>query len=66
MKKDNKLTIIIIATLLLFLACATGWGMNVYKLVNLDFQPPYKAEVIRSLGVIPPIGAFVGYFSIED
>lgn len=43
-----------------------GYGLNFYKLVNLDFESPYKAEVIRVIGVFPPIGAIAGWFDIED
>lgn len=39
----------------------TGWVMNIYKLTQCDFEAPYKAEVIRVVGIIPPVGAIVGY-----
>jgi len=44
----------------------TGWVKNLIKLSELDFESPYKAEVIRAVGIIPPVGAVVGYFEIED
>lgn len=47
-------------------AAIVGWIMNVYKLVHLDFSSPYKAEAIRVVGLVPPIGAIVGYINIED
>lgn len=44
---------------------ATGWCLNVYKLATVcDFQAPYKCEVIRAVGIIPPIGAIVGYIDL--
>jgi hypothetical protein len=52
--------------IILLLAGFLGWGMNVYKLTQLDFQTPYKAEVIRTAGVFSPIGAIVGYITFEE
>ena len=51
-----------------FFACVVGWGMNVYKFTKLDFEAPYKAEVVRGLGVLPivPMGAIMGYIDIDD
>ena len=44
-----------------------GWGMNIVKLCQCDFESPIKAEFIRAVGVfVPPIGAIVDYFEIND
>ena len=44
-----------------------GWGLNVYKLTQLDFEPSYKAEIIRTVGIpIPIIGAIVGWMDIGE
>lgn len=43
-----------------------GWGINLLQLINLDFKAPYKAEVIRTLGVVTPIGLVTGYLNIKD
>lgn len=43
-----------------------GWCMNVYKLTQLDFEEPYRAEAIRAVGLIPPIGAVTGYITIGE
>ena len=43
-----------------------GWGMNVYKLTQLDFASPYKAEVIRGFGLFPIFGAVIGYTTIGE
>ncbi len=45
---------------------AVGWGMNLVKLVQLDFESPYKAEVIRTIGIVPIIGAITGYMTIGE
>lgn len=44
----------------------TGWGINIYKLTKCDFQAPYKAEIIRGVGLIPPVGGIIGWLKIED
>jgi hypothetical protein len=44
-----------------------GWGMNIYKLCQCDFERSYRAEVIRCVGiVVAPAGAVMGYVDIED
>lgn len=50
----------------LVLAAIIGWGSNVYKLTQCDFASPYKCEALRIVGIIPPIGAVMGYVDIED
>jgi len=49
-----------------FLMCILGYAMNIVKLTKLDFKEPYKAEVVRVLGIAPPIGIIVGWLDIED
>lgn len=49
----------------LIMGCV-GWCKNLYKLTQLDFRPPYKAEVLRVIGIVPVVGAFEGYFNIKD
>ncbi len=55
-------TIIIstISTLLLI-----GWVKNIVKFVQLDFKSPYKAEVIRGVG-LTSYGAIIGWINIKD
>lgn len=43
-----------------------GWGANLYKLTQLDFKAPYKAECLRAVGVATPIGAVIGFIDIKD
>jgi hypothetical protein len=59
------LAAIIVAALIAVAVC--GWCLNVYKLTQCDFEAPYKAEVIRGIGVpFGPVGIFAGYLDIED
>jgi len=47
--------------------CVYGWVFNLIKLTKTDFQPPYKAEVLRGIGVITVIpGVIMGHIEIED
>lgn len=44
-----------------------GWIGNVIRLTALDFESPYKAEVLRIIGVgIAPMGMVLGYVDIND
>jgi hypothetical protein len=62
--RDDWTLIVIGFFVLLGLA---GWGANIGKLVDCDFKAPYKAEIIRVLGVIiPPGGAVIGFMEIKD
>lgn len=48
------------------LAIGTGWVKNLIKLSELNFESPYKAEIIHAAGLIPPVGAVTGWLTIED
>lgn len=51
----------------LLLVLAFGWILNLVKFFKLDFREPFKAEVIRGIGLAPtPIGSILGYISIKD
>ena len=53
--------------ILVISALLIGWTMNVYKLAVSDFEPSYKEEVIRAIGVfVPPIGIVAGYINFEE
>lgn len=43
-----------------------GYGLNFYKLTQCDFQAPYKAEIIRGIGIVPVVGAFTGYMDLGE
>ena len=56
-----------ILPLVIWIACIFGWGANIYKLSNCDFDAPYKAETLRLIGVgVFPLGIVMGYIGIED
>ena len=44
-----------------------GWVINLTKLANCDFEPPYKAEIIHGIGVfVPPVGMVVGLLDLGE
>lgn len=62
-----ELLMVVVLGCVVGIAGTFGWGMNVYKLTKCDFEAPYKAEIIRSAGVIAvPAGMIVGYMDIDD
>ena len=53
--------------LIFWLAALLGYFMNIYKFVQCDFKAPYKAEVIRGVGIATGVvGWFVGWLDIQD
>jgi hypothetical protein len=42
---------------------AYGWVMNILYLIQCDFEPSWKAEILRAIGIfIVPMGSVLGYF----
>jgi hypothetical protein len=58
-------TLVIIYILIILLA-GIGYVKNIINLTKLDFETPYKAEIFRTVGLIPPMGAIIGYINIKD
>lgn len=51
----------------IYLALAIGWCLNIYKFVKCDFEPSYKAEIIRGVGIATgPVGGVIGWLNIDD
>lgn len=64
MKTQRGFTRIEILIVVIFLAVGIGWVKNIIKLVNCDFEAPYKAEVVHMLGIIPPVGMITGWLDL--
>ena len=64
MKEKITITFLMLVVVLPILT-GIGWVRNLVKFVKLDFQEPYKAEIIRGIS-ITPIGAITGWIKIED
>ena len=55
----------IVLIVALILVAPFGWFSNIYKLMKCDFKAPYKAEVIRIIGIpIAPVGVIAGYINL--
>jgi hypothetical protein len=56
-----KFAVFLVVVALIF-GCIGGYVTNIVKLCGTDFEPSYKAEVIRGVGVVvPPVGVVLGY-----
>jgi hypothetical protein len=61
MKNPVGLTVIILFALLLLLS----WPVNLVRFIQCDFKAPYKAEVIRGIGIpIVPVGIVAAYLPL--
>lgn len=61
-KKGFTLIEVVIVIVALFIGI--GWILNIAKLTQCDFEPSYKAEIIRTIGILPPVGGIVGWMDI--
>lgn len=43
-----------------------GWVRNAVSFAKCDFKAPYRAEALRAIGVVPPVGAIMGWIDIKD
>lgn len=64
-KSFTLIQLMLIIVILFILPAVFGWVKNVKKLAECDFKSPYKLEVIRTIGLVPPIGAIVGWIDLE-
>jgi len=51
--------------IIIMITLGFGWLLNLYKLINLDFKQPFKAEFVRIIG-LSPLGTIIGYMNISD
>lgn len=66
-RKGFALLGVLIVIVVIGLVGGIGYVRNIIGLTRCDFQAPYKAEVIRAVGVVvPPVGAIVGWIGVED
>lgn len=67
MKKSMRPLLLFLAMILICIVGLIGWIMNIVNLTHLDFQSPYKAEVLRIAGIpVAPLGAVEGYLRIKN
>ena len=61
---DKGLSLLLVFYVILLLGGIGGYIQNIYKLTQCVFKEPYKAEVIRSVGLFPLVGAIVGWIDV--
>jgi len=54
----------IVVLVIIIVGGGIGWIKNLIKLTECDFEAPYKAELIHTAGLIPPIGAITGWLDL--
>jgi hypothetical protein len=60
-------SLFVILVIALILLPIYGWISNFVQFVHLDFKPPYKAEIIRGIGVVTVLpGIILGFVPIQD
>jgi len=63
MKLINTSIALYILIIIIFI---TAYIMNLYKLLQLDFKAPFKAEAIRVIGIFTPISIVTGFMDIKE
>jgi len=43
-----------------------GYVKNIIGIFNCDYETPYRCEVVRLVGIIPPLGVFFGWVDVDD
>ncbi len=65
-KRQRGYTAYELFVVVLILYILTAWVVNIVKLVDLDFEAPYKAEVVRVISIIPVISAVTAFMDIGE
>jgi hypothetical protein len=50
-------------SLLFWLAYFVGTVLCIIKLIHCDFQAPYKAEILYTIGMLTPAGIIIGFLN---
>ena len=59
--------LMVLFLLAIIIGSVWGWGSNVYKFTQCDFKAPYKAEIIRGIGIpVAFVGVISGYMNFSD
>lgn len=67
MKMNNKgFALIELVFVLFFIFATIGEIRCIYKFIQCDFKPSYKAEVIYGVGIFTGFGCVLGYFNFGE
>lgn len=62
--RDNGSAISGLVILVFYALVIFGWGNNIYKFAQCDFESNMKEEIIRGIGIpVFPVGVVVGYMN---
>ena len=66
MRKQRGYTMWELLVVIFILYILAAWVVNLVKFVQLDFEEPYKAEVIRGVSIIPVISMVTAFMTIGE
>jgi len=66
MKNQKGFTLVELMVVFVIIFMLFGVVKNIIKLTRCDFKKPYKAEVIHTAGLIPPIGMVTGWLNVGN
>ena len=66
MKNQKGFTLVELMVVFVIIFMLFGVVKNIIKLTRCDFKNPYKAEVIHTAGLIPPIGMVTGWLNVGN
>jgi hypothetical protein len=64
----NFIGIVIFLIVVTIFGCLVGgYVANIVKLCKADFEPTYKCEILRGVGIAaPPVGAILGWVTFGE
>ena len=66
-QSGNTLVGAVLVYIVVAILLGVGWLFNVVRFCQCDFKAPYKAEIIRGVGiVVAPVGGVAGWITIAD
>jgi hypothetical protein len=51
------------AILIMYILAIAGYIQNIVHLIQCDFEPSYKAEILYGIGACTGLGALLGWFN---
>ncbi len=64
MKNQKGFTSIELMILVIFLAVSISWVVNLFKFIDCDFEPSYKAEIIHGIGVVTLLSIITAWIDV--
>ena len=66
--KKNGYVLAELLVVIVFVVSIVGYTLNIYKLSQCDFNfsKSNRAEVIRIIGFVTPLGSIIGYMDLSN